>query len=199
VRVGDQTLSTSQVAEVTAHYCDGLEPQLKANGAAFPMSYVRAYVVRNLTLRAAAQQLAEHYGIKLPPSYDQAVRDLRSQLSGVREDRLDDVVEVESVGLYVQAVETAVGGLLLDQAGTSGADDKAKQARGQDALQQWLSEHPADVNPLYGISVADTSLRAPTFVDTGTSYPVSANAVAGAKKEPDQAYAATLPENQRCG
>jgi hypothetical protein len=163
------------------------------------MSYVRAYVVRNLTVRAAAQQLAQHYAITLPPSYDQAVRDLRTQLAGVREDRLDNVLEVESVGAYVQAVETEVGGLLLGQAGTSGADDQAKQARGQDALQQWLSEHPADVNPLYGISVADTSLQAPTFVDTSTSYPVSADAINGAKKEPDQAYAATLPETQRCG
>jgi hypothetical protein len=199
VKVGDQTLSTSEVDQVTVNYCDGLEAQLKAGGAVFPLSYVRAYVVRNLTVRAAAEQLAHHYSVTLPPSYDQAVRDLRGQLAGVREDRIDDVLEVESVGAYVQAVETEVGGVLLAQAGEYGADDEAKQARGEDALQQWMSEHPADINPRYGIAVSDTSLQAPKFVDTGTSYAITPNAVNGDKTDPDQAFAATLPESQRCG
>jgi peptidyl-prolyl cis-trans isomerase SurA len=199
VRVGDQTLSTSEVDEVTVNYCDGLEAQLKSGGAVFPLSYVRAYVVRNLTVRAAAEQLADRYSVDLPASYDQAVRDLRQRLAGIREDRIDDVLEVESVGPYVQAVETEVGGVLLAEAGQSGADDEAKQARGQDALQQWISEHPIDINPRYGISVSDTNLQAPHFVDTGTSFAVSENAVAGAQAEPDQEYAATLPSTQRCG
>ena len=54
---------------------------------------------------------------------------------------------------YVQAVETEVGGVLLAEEGTTDADDATKQARGADALQQWISEHPADVNPRYGIAV----------------------------------------------
>ena len=43
------------------------------------------------------------------------------------------------------------------------------------------------------------SLDAPNFVDTSTSYALSANAVAAAKAEPDQELAATLPSSQRCG
>jgi hypothetical protein len=197
--VGDQTLSTSDIDQLSVAYCDGLEDQLSSSGAVFPMSYVRAYVVRNLTVRAAAEQLAEKYAVDLPPSYDQALRDLRVQLTGFREDRIDQVLEVESVSAYVQAVETEVGSALLAEAGDTGADDATKLARGADALQQWISEHPADINPRYGITVSDPSLDAPKFVDTGTSYALSPNAVAGAKAEPDQEFAATLPSSQRCG
>jgi hypothetical protein len=197
--VGDHRLSTSDVDDLTVAYCDGLEAQLKSSGAVFPMSYVRAYVARNLTVRAAAEQLADEYDVTLPPSYDQALRDLETQLAGFREDRVDQVMEVESVSAYVQAVETEVGGILLAEEGKTDADDAAKQARGADALQQWMSEHPADVNPRYGIAVTTPSLDAPTFVDTSTSFALSPNAVAAAKSEPDQELAATLPSSQRCG
>lgn len=199
VDIGDQTLSTSDVDQLSVAYCDGLEPQLQASGAVFPMSYVRAYVARNLTVRAAAEQLAEEYDVTLPPSYDQALRDLESQLAGFPEDRIDDVLEVESVTPYVQAVETQVGAALLAEAGTTDADDAAKQARGADALQQWISEHPAHLNPRYGIAVKTPSLDAPNFVDTGTSFALSPDAVAAAGAEPDQELAATLPSSQRCG
>ena len=200
VEVGDQTLTTSTVDDLSEAYCGGLEPQFRANGAVFPMSYVRAYVVRNLTVKAAAEQLAESYSVTLPASYGQAVSDLRKQVAQTfPEDRVDDVVEIESVGAYVQAVEIEVGGILLAEDGESGADDQAKQARGQDALTQWMSEHPAEVNPRYGISVSDTALDAPSFVDTGTSYALTDNAVNGDKAQPDQEYAATLPSSQRCG
>ena len=65
------------------------------------------------------------------------------------------------------------------------------------------SEHPADVNPRYGIAVTDTELGPPNFVDTGTSFPLSANAVnaekASSDEGPDPTYTATLPSSQRCG
>jgi hypothetical protein len=200
VEVGDQSVSTSRVDDLTVAYCEGLEPQLEANGAVFPMSYVRGYVVRNLAVRAAAEQLAETYDVQLPAGYAQSVRDLRAQLAeGFREDRVDDVVEIESVGAYVQAVQIEVGGLLLADEGVTGSDDQAKLTRGQDAMLEWLGEHPAEVNPRYGIEVVDTSLDAPAFVDTSTSYALSENAAKGAQAEPDQAYAATLPSSQRCG
>ena len=204
VSVGDQTVSTSRADELTVAYCEGIAPQLQSGGAVFPMSFVRGYVVRNLTLKSAAEQLAEHYSVELPPSYDQAVRALRTDMeASFRADRVDQALEVDSAGLYVDAVELAVGELLLEQAGETGADDEAKRARGKDALEEWLSEHPADVNPRYGIAVTDTELGPPNFVDTGTSFPLSANAVnaekAGSDEGPDPTYTATLPSSQRCG
>ena len=199
VNIGDQRLAASDVDDLSVAYCDGLEAQLKSAGQVFPMSFVRAYVVRNLTVRAAAEQLAEQYDVTLPPSYDQALRDLETQLAGFPEDRVDEVMEVESVSAYVQAVQNEVGGALLAEEGTTDADDAAKQARGADALQQWMSEHPADINPRYGIAVSTPSLDAPNLVDTSTSYALSPDAVAAANAEPDPEHAATLPSSQRCG
>jgi len=204
VRVGDETLSTTRVDELTVAYCQGITPQLESGGLVFPMSFVRGYVVRNLTVRAAAEQLAEEYAVDLPPSYEQAVRSLRADMgASFRQDRIEQALEVDSAGPYITAVELEVGGILLAQAGDSAADDAAKQARGQEALQEWLSEHPADVNPRYGIAVTDTSLDRPTFIDTTTSYALSANAVDAAKinadEGPDPAHTATLPRSQRCG
>ncbi len=200
VEVGDTTLTTSEIDDMTVAYCDGLTPQLEANGAVFPMSYVRAYVVRNLTVKAAAEQLAEAHSVKVPASYGQSVRELRAQVAAnFPEDKVDDVVEVESVAAYLDAVALVVGDKLLAQQGDTGADDQAKIARGKDALVQWMSEHPAEINPRYGITVGDASLGAPKFVDTGTSFALSDNAVTADQTEPDQAYAATLPSSQRCG
>lgn len=201
VEVGDQTLSTSEIDDMSVAYCDGLAPQLEANGAVFPMSFVRAYVVRNLTLKAAAEQLADSYSVQLPADYRQAVRDLRDQVAATfPADRVDDVVEVESVGAYLQAVEVEVGGILLADSGDSGADDAAKLARGKDALTEWIAEHPAEVNPRYGIKVSSTDVQdPPQFVDTSTSFALTDEAVKGDLDEPDQEYAATLPSAQRCG
>ncbi len=204
VHVGDQTLSTSEVDELTVAYCEGLTATLQSGGAVFPMSFVRAYVVRNLTVRAAAEQLADDYSVDLPPSYAEDLRALRAEMEGsFREDRIDQSLEVDSAGAYVNAVEIEVGGILLAQAGESGADDEAKRARGQEALLEWMSEHPAEINPRYGVSVTGTDLGRPQFVDTDTSYPLSPNAVDAAKigsdDGPDPAHTATLPRSQRCG
>jgi hypothetical protein len=203
VRVGDETLSSTRVDELTVAYCEGITPQLESGGLVFPMSFVRGYVVRNLTVRAAAEQLAEEYAVDLPPSYEQAVSSLREDLeASFRPDRVEQALEVDSTGPYVSAVELEVGGILLAQAGQAGGDPE-KQARGEEALQEWMSEHPAEVNPRYGISVTDANLERPKFVDTTTSYALTPNAVDAAKintdEGPDQAHTATLPRSQRCG
>jgi peptidyl-prolyl cis-trans isomerase SurA len=204
VHVGDETLSTTHVDELTVAYCEGITPQLESGGATFPMSFVRGYVVRNLTVKAAAEQLAEDYGVVLPSSYEEAVRSLRDDIeANFRPDRVEQALEVDSTGPYVEAVELEVGGILLAEAGDSGADDEAKQARGKDALEEWLSEHPADVNPRYGLAVTNTDLGRPTFVDTSTSFALSPNAVDAEKinsdEGPDQAHTESLPSTQRCG
>lgn len=201
VRVGSESITASDVDQTTTDFCKAVEPGLASNGTVLPMGFVRAYVVRALTLRSAAEQLAEQEGVTLPASYADAVRQLRSQLApGVPASKLDLAVRVESISIYVQAVETAVGAKLTAQAGTASDDDAAHLSRGQDALEQWLSEHPADINPRYGVSVSTTDMTsAPTLVDTGSTYALSEHAVAGAKPTPDQAYAATLPSTQRCG
>ena len=194
--VGDQTVSASHVNELTDGYCSAFREQFKAQGTVLPLRLLRSYVVGTLTIQAAAEQLAEENGIAEPEGYVQAVKDLEMQAAALPEAHRGDVIEVESAGAYATAVETDLGGQLLLNEGTAGADDAAKESRGREALSVWLAEHPAEVDPRYGIQITNG-----TFTDdeTGTSYPLSPNAVAAAKQQPDQTYAATLPSSQRCG
>ena len=62
---------------------------------------------------------------------------------------------MENAGAYTNAVETQVGGLLLADEGKTDADDATKASRGREAMQEWLGENNADVNPRYGIGIAN--------------------------------------------
>ena len=70
---------------------------------------------------------------------------------------------------------------LLADEGKTDADDATKASRGREAMQAWMGENNADVNPRYGIGIANGTF---TDVDNDTSYPLSANAVA-AGQEPN--------------
>ena len=194
--VGDQTVSTSEVDRLTNGYCDALRPQLQSGGQIYPMRYLRGYVVGSLTIQAAAEQLADDYNVALGAGYQQALKDLESQYAGLPEGARDMVLEVESAGAYTTAVQHAVGSAILEGEGDTGADDAARVSRGHDALQLWLADNPADVNPRYGVQITNGDF---TFADTSTSYPLTPDAVAADKAQPDQTYAATLPSSQRCG
>jgi hypothetical protein len=195
-KVGDETISVADVDRLTTGYCEAFEDQFKASGEVYPLRYVRGYVVGQLTLQAAAEQFAADNGVTLGADYTQEIKDLEAQAAAFPAAARDDLVAVETASRYVTAVETAVGTQLLQQEGDTSADDATVSSRGRDAFIVWLGEHPADVNPRYGIQVADGAF---TDVETGTSYALSPNAVAAAKAQPDQAYAGTLPSSQRCG
>jgi hypothetical protein len=194
--VGDKTITTSDVDRLTTGYCAAFEDQFKAAGQIFPMRFIRAYVAGQLTMQAATEQFAADNDVTLPASYTDQVKQLEQQLAGLPEAHRGSVLEVEQAGAYVQAVETEVGGKLLAEEGKTDADDQAKLSRGKEALDVWLADNPATVNPRYGIQITNGDF---TDAETGTSYALSANAVAANKSQPDQAYAATLPSSQRCG
>jgi hypothetical protein len=195
-KVGDQTISVADVDQLTTGYCAAFVDQFKASGEMYPLRYVRGYVVGQLTLQAAAEQFAADNGVTLGADYTQEIKDLEDQAAAFPAAVRDDLVAVETAGRYVTAVEAVAGAQLLEQEGDTSADDDAAASRGRDAFIVWLGEHPADVNPRYGIQVTDGAFA---DVETGTSYALSPNAVAAAKAQPDQAYAATLPSSQRCG
>jgi hypothetical protein len=194
--VGDTTVTTSDVDRLTSGYCAAFEDQFKAAGQIFPLRIIRAYVAGQMTMQAATEQFAADNGVALPASYTDEVKQLEEQLSGLPEANRDSVLEVEKAAAYVRAIETEVGGQLLADEGQTDADDEAKLSRGKEALDVWLADNPATVNPRYGIQITNGDF---TDAETGTSYPLSANAVSANKSQPDQAYAATLPSSQRCG
>ncbi len=195
-RVGDQTVAMSEVSRLTNGYCDAFRPQLASQGQFYPLRYLSGYVVGTLTLKAATEQLVDHYGVTLPDSYQDSLDSLESQLAGIPEEERDYVREVESGTIYISSAEVAVGSHLLEEEGVADADETAAQARGLEALQVWLGDNPATVNPRYGIEIADGAF---TTTDTSTSYALSPMAVAADAPQPDQGFAADLPESQRCG
>lgn len=195
-RVGEDTVSMSEVSRLTIGYCEAFRPQLKSQGQIYPMRYLSGYVVGALTLKNANAQLLDHYGLSLPDSYQQTLDSLESQLVGLPEDERDYVREVEGASIFSTSAEAAVGAHLLEQEGTTDADDDAKQARGVEELQRWLADHPATINPRYGVHIADGDF---STTDTSTSFPLSPMAVAADAAQPDQGFASQLPSSQRCG
>lgn len=199
-KVGDDTVTTTDVNRLTVGYCRALEPQIVSQGQVVPMRLVRSFVVGSLTLEAAAQQLAAQNGITQPEGYLDRLKELKSQAAGLPASHQDDFIEVGSARAYVTALEHQLGGQLLLDEGTPDANDDQKVARGREELNVWLGDHTVDVNPRYGVDIANGSI---TDVANDTSYPVSEDAVAAGKfnsdSGPDQTYSAALPASQRCG
>jgi len=199
-KVGDQTVTTSEVDRLTTGYCRALQDQIKAQGQVVPLRLVRTFVAGSLTLHAAAEQLAADNGITEPDGYLGEVRTNQSQAEQLPAAHRDEFVEVASAQDYVVAVERQLGAQLLLDEGTADATDDQKVSRGREELTVWLGEHTVEVNPKYDIELVDGNIK---DVDNDTSYPLSDNAVAAGRfssdNGPDQAYSATLPASQRCG
>ena len=199
-KVGDETVSVSDVDRLTDGYCKSLEEQITAQGQVVPMRLVRTFVAGSLTLKAAADQLAAANDITQPDGYPDSVKEIETQAQGLPAAHRDDFVEVGSARVFVTLLEQQLGGELLLDEGNPSATDPEKVSRGREELVVWLGEHGVDVNPRYGFEIKDGNI---VDVANDTSYALSANAVAAGKFSsdagPDQAYSATLPASQRCG
>jgi peptidyl-prolyl cis-trans isomerase SurA len=199
-KVGDQTVTASDVDRLTEGYCRALEQQIEAQGQVVPMRLVRTFVAGSLTLRAAAEQLADENDISRPDGYADQVKQVETQSEGLPAAHRDDFVEVGSARVYVTALERQIGGRLLLNEGNPSANDDEKVSRGREELVVWLGEHGVDINPRYGFAIKDGNI---VDVTNDTSYPLSADAVAAGKFNasagPDQTYSASLPASQRCG
>lgn len=177
--VGDETLSMSDIDDATATYCDVLESNAE-DAQVVAKRYARARVVSNLVLRSAAEQFAAAEGITAAPSYDDTIRQVRESgsLDGLSDEEQEVVIDVDGAAYYVQAVQEAAG------------ED------GESRFTQWLADQDLDLDPRFGIAFEDgTAVTA----DTSLSVGVSEVATTAGATEPDTAYAATLPANQRCG
>jgi peptidyl-prolyl cis-trans isomerase SurA len=199
-KVGDRTVTTSDVDRLTEGYCRALEEQIRSQGQVVPLRLVRTYVAGSLTLQAAAEQLAAQHGITEPAGYRDEVKTDESQSEQLPAAHRAEYVEVASAQDYVVAVERQIGGELLLNEGKPGATDDQKVARGREELSVWFGDHTLDVNPKYSFEITDGNVK---NISNDTSYALSANAVAAGKfssdSGPDQAYSASLPASQRCG
>jgi len=190
VRVGDDSVSTRDVADLASDYCDAAEPQLK--GQALPRHYLNGQVASSLAMRSAADQLMAAHDVTVDKSYAEAVARAETQLGDLTTAQRDAIVEVQGSEIYVAAAETAVGRATL---GGSPSDEDAKAA-GEKEFLAWLDDHDVRIDPRYGVAIEKGQS---VLTDTSLSMGVSKAAKQADASTPDSTYAGGLPSTQRCG
>ncbi len=195
-KVGDATISTREVNAVTSSYCSSIETQLAENNQVLPLRYLRAGVVGQLALVAAARQLARQYDVKAGSDYTRQVADLEDAVAALPQEQADAVLAVGSSATYLASVQAAVGAKALADRGKTGADQAAAGAEGQKLFAAWLDDHHVELDPQFGVAIEDAQV-VPT--DDSLSFPAGRVAKLGGADTPDQAYATSLPDSLRCG
>lgn len=190
-RVADETVSASEVQDVTSAYCEAVETQLE-DGQYVANGVVATQVAGSLALQAAAEQFAASEGVEPDAeSYQAAVDALEPGLGALTEEQAEAVREVNLARPYAAAVELAVG---LEAAGD--ADPEAAAAAGREAFAAWIDEQDVRIDPRYPVTIEGGDVARTT---SDISLPVSDTAKRAVSGEPDETYAAGLPSSQRCG
>ncbi|MFT4288451.1 hypothetical protein [Nocardioides sp.] len=201
VSVGDESISTEHVDEVTRAYCDALGTV--SNGSAVPLQLVRSSVVNALGLRAAVAEFAASYDVTAGADYKQQVSALTQQLTQFDSATQQAIIDVEGAQAYITSVLAGVGAE-LEPSGSAATQTTAAQ----DALNTWLGEHDIDLNPVYGLDAGGVQLDEDTggrFDSTDASVSLAVSDIAktalGAGEDSSSAAAAAadLPQSQRCG
>ena len=196
VQVGDQTLSVSDVDGAAERMCTALGDQFEAESTTLPMSFVRQGTIQLLTLRAQALQVADDYGVKPGSSYRNDVAQSRRTAATMPQEVQDTYVELTTANSLANDIVEQVGEIVLSDAGVSDPTVEEVSQAGIDVFNQWPDANGVEIDPRYGLESVDGVLRP---IDTNTSVAVSELATTGLSKEPDAAYARTLPLTHRCG
>jgi peptidyl-prolyl cis-trans isomerase SurA len=198
-QVGDETVTTDAVDELTADYCEAIEDQLQQP---VPLSGYRVGIAALLTWKSAAEQLAERYGVTLSKEYAAQVAQYEGQADdlGLEGGDKEAFVEVQTAQAYVYDLLTQIGSIELEAEGQEDPTIDFQQARGQDELEAWIAREGVEFDPKYGLRMTE---GAPDGVDTDLSFAAgdlatSALAV-GPDGQPDAAYLDSLPASSTCG
>jgi peptidyl-prolyl cis-trans isomerase SurA len=197
-QVGDDTITTKHVDQVTADYCAGVQAVLKAEGQDAnlqprPGRTLTQSLANDLVTRSAVEQLAEDYDVEPTATFKSGLAQLDTVLVKLDDDQRDAVIEYVSAAPFAQDLLTTIGGVELSKNGGGETSDDDKYAAGQDLLKTWIAEHDVEVNPKYGLDVGTGSP-----VDTDLSYPLSSTAKDGLSPDASTNYAAALPDSQFC-
>jgi len=195
-QVGDDQISVSRVDEVARNYCSAISEQLRGDNQVLPLRYLRGGIAGQLALVAAAEQLATEYGVEPGRQYDQKVAELQGAVATLPEEQQDAVIAVESSTTYISGVQQAVGTEVLRDRGTAQPTTDEAGRAGQEAFNDWFSEHDVDIDPQFGVELEDGQA---VPVDTSLSHAVGSTARNGDADTPDPAYAGSLPTSHRCG
>jgi hypothetical protein len=206
--VGDDTITTKHVDQVTDDYCTAVEKVSEGQSEeqqAQPMGYLTHEFANDLIIGSAAKQLAESYDVEPSADYTSGLAQLEPQLDELSDQQHDAVVEILGARAYAQDVLTTIGGIELGKQDNDSATDQDKYAAGMDVLNTWIADHDVVVNPKYSLELGTA-----TEVDTDLSYALGKTAKAGQlgpansnnpdpKLDPLRAdYAAALPDHLVC-
>jgi peptidyl-prolyl cis-trans isomerase SurA len=196
--VGDQTITTRHVDQVTDNYCKAVEVvskgQEQAANAERPMRYLNNIFATTLVTQAAAEQLADEYGVQPSSTYQSSLDQLEPELAKLNDDEKAAVREVVGAQAYNQDVLTQIGEISLKEQGTANATTDDQYAEGQKVLDKWMSDHDVTVNPKYSVDFASSDNPA----DTDVSYALGDTAKGGLEATPSPGYTDSLPGNQVC-
>jgi hypothetical protein len=202
VVVGDQSVSMSRIDQASTLFCKVYIHQAAAQASQqsgpIPMGSFRSYAASSLAKRALGRELAQHYGVQPASGYQQQVTQYQTALASDPAEQRDAAIEVAGADAYLQNIQVAIGQKLTGSTGTTDADTKADLQRGEVATQDWLRDHHAYVDPVFGIAVDDGKFSQQRGQ---TSYPLSALASAGAQTTaaPGDDYTSQLSTAQLCG
>jgi len=195
--VGDQTITTRHVDQVSDDYCKAVEKvskgQEQSGGSETPMRYLTHEFATDLIVKAAAEQLADDYDVQPTSTYQGGLAQLEPQLTDLSEDQKDAVREIVGAQSYAEDVLTQIGEISLKKQGTTDASTEEQYAEGQKVLTAWVADHDVEINPKYALEFGTAGQ-----VDTDLSYALGTTAKDGLAAQPDPAYTGSLPGNFVC-
>ncbi|HWM73197.1 MAG TPA: hypothetical protein VNQ53_05625 [Nocardioides sp.] len=203
-QVAGTTIDRADVEEDAKDRCEVLGELAGEGDQPVSGARVRDLALQSAVLREVGTQLAEEYDVESSQLYDDAQAEVRGQLDGLDEDLIDRAVTSLSSTDYFVDILIQVG---RGELGITEADDPDGQqgfAQGLEIAQQWQDEHPIETNPRYsGIEIGDADegvLTTRNDISAAVSdYARDALDAAENPVDEDPAYAASLPESQRCG
>ena len=203
-QVAGTTIDVADVEQATEDRCAVLGKLAQDDDQPVSGGRIRDLALQSEVLREVATQLAEEHDVESSQLYSDAQAEIRRQIEGLDEDLVDRAVSTLSSTDYFVDILIQVG---RSELGISEADDPDGQqgfAEGLEIAQQWQEEHPIETNPRYsGMEIGDSNEGVlTTRDDISTAVSDFARDALGAAEDPlanDPAYAASLPESQRCG
>lgn len=198
-QVGDETLTTDRVDELTAAYCDAIEDELQAK---VPLSGYRVGIAALLTWKTAVDELAEGYGVTPSKDFATQVVQYEGQADdlGIKGADKEAFVEVQTAQAYVYDLLTQIGLIELTAEGEEDPTLDFQQARGQDELEEWIAREGVEFDPKYGLEMFE---GAPQGIDTDLSLAAGDLAksatVVGEDGSADAGYLDSLPASSTCG
>jgi len=200
-KVGDDTITTSEVDFLTRMQCDALDraaesPSSQGTTQTVPRAQVRTGMVNTLIQDALNRQLAARDHLE----YDKAtLRSVMDQFESVvaqapakDRDRFRSLVE------DVYRGQLQVYSLAQEQLVADGKDNPSQSDVDQaiSAIQdKYRKTVDVDVNPQYGPDADGVAGKA----DPSLSLAVSSFAKQSRSSQPQASWIAKLPDNQRCG